>query len=215
MWLGSDVLFATRLVGGKKFPTKITKYPYFLGMTLFAKLADKFVQCHYVVSEHLKSELQPLKLRKPIKVLADPPKSLTGIVRKPHNGFNILYYRPVGSNQKFIDWVYGYDVVQKIWSKLPNCEYLEAQAGSKRDLVCALDALKAKVIIIEINGSADMDGVYEYANLVLRPNRHDGNPRMIMECEQLGIPYYWSKENPDVNEILKKINEVIQANSPK
>ena len=185
-WLGSDVLFATRLVGGKKFPTKITKYPYFLGMTVFSKLADKFVEGHYVVSEHLKSELQPLKLRKPIKVLADPPKSLTGVVRKPHNGFNILYYRPVGANQKFIDWVYGKNVASEVGERLPdNCS------------------------ISECNGNMNMDEVYPYIDFVLRPNRHDGNPRMIMECEQLGIPYYWSKENPCIEDALMAIKVAI------
>lgn len=190
MWTGSDVLFATRLVGGKKFPTKITKYPYFLGMTVFSKLADKFVEGHYVVSEHLKSELQPLKLRKPIKVLVDPPKSLTGVVRKPHKGFNILYYRPVGANQKFIDWVYGYDVATEASERLPdNCA------------------------ISECNGNSNMDEVYPYVDFVIRPNRHDGNPRMVMECEQLGIPYYWSKENPNIEDVLNKLHEVIKANS--
>ena len=57
MWTGSDVLFATRFCGGKKFPTNRSKYLYFLGMMIYAKIADLFVECHYVVSEHLKNEL--------------------------------------------------------------------------------------------------------------------------------------------------------------
>jgi len=27
-----------------------------------------------------------------------------------------------------------------------------------------------------------------------------------MECEQIGIPYYWSKENPVVSDIVDMIN---------
>jgi hypothetical protein len=195
MWTGSDVLFATRLVGGKNFPTKITKYPYFLGMTVFAKLADKFVEGHYVVSEHLKSELQPLKLCKPIKVLADPPKSLTGVVRKPHEGFNVLYYRPVGANQKFIDWVYGKDIVERLSYRL------KTHVFTFHESLLAFDGIK----IMEVTGQENMNDVYPYVDFVCRPNRHDGNPRMIMECEQLGIPYYWSKENPCVEDALMAI----------
>lgn len=210
-WLGSDVLFSTRLVGGKKFPTKITKYLYFLGMTVFAKIADKFVEGHYVVSEHLINELKPLKLRKKIKILADPPTSFTNFVRKPHNGFNILYYRPIRSNQKFIDWVYGYDVVQKIFS-LVKCAYFETSkfGTDLKDLQKTLEYFNPETVIIEVHGNCDMKHIYPYIDFVVRPNRHDGNPRMIMECEQLGIPYYWSKENPDIDEIVRQINRLVK-----
>jgi hypothetical protein len=182
MWTGSDVLFATRFCGGKKFPTSKRKYLYYLGMMIYAKISDLFVECHYVVSEHLKDELKPLRLKKEIKLLVDPPIVFDDIKKVKHDGFNILYYRGLGGNQKFKDWVYGYDIYKRMRYVFPE------------------------VTFVEVNGDDDLSKIYPLVDFYLRPNRHDGNPRMIMECEQLGIPYYWSKENPDVSEILKVIN---------
>jgi hypothetical protein len=186
---GSDVLFSTRLLGGKNFPTKLSKYIYFLGMTIFVKLADLFVECHYVVSEHLINELKPLGLKKKIKILVDPPQSVAGIKRETHDGFNVLYYRGFGANQKYNDWVYGYDIAKKVKEFFGD-----------------------DVNLIEVNGNKNMQKIYPIVDFYLRPNRHDGAPRMIMECEQLGIPYYWSKENPDINSIQ---NEIIKIRGAK
>ena len=54
MWTGSDMLYATWAYG-KRFPTKKSKIPYFYGCTLFAKIADLFVEGHYVVSKRDKT----------------------------------------------------------------------------------------------------------------------------------------------------------------
>lgn len=184
IFTGSDVLYATRLIGGKKFPTKYSKYIYFACMTLFVKICDIFVECFYVVSDHLIEELSPLKLKKKILVLVDPPRNVSTEKRIPHEGFCVLYYRPIGSNQKFLDWVYGYDVV---------VELMDIFSGSG----------------IWFKGvSGKESNVYEVADFYLRCNRHDGNPRMIMECEQLGIPYYWSKSDPDME---LAIHEILSA----
>lgn len=203
MWTGSDVLYATWAYG-KRFPTKKLKIPYFYGCTLFAKIADLFVEGHYVVSEHMIERLKPLKLRKSIKVLADPPKSFKRAIKKPHKGFNILYYRPKTNNQPFVDWCYGYDVVLKIIERI---EEIDEHGGGWASV--GADDLKkagAAIRVIEVDGSSDMSEMYPYIDFCVRPNRSDGNPRMIMECEQFGIPYYWSKENPDIEDILTKIS---------
>lgn len=181
MWTSSDVLYATRFVGGKRFPTKKSKYLYFLGMTVFAKLADLFVECHYVVAEHLKLELQSLKLRKSIEVLSDPPKSVTELVRVPHDGFLVLYYRALGANQEYLDWVYGYDIFLRTKRQFPSVQF------------------------VEVNGKSDIKEIYSFCDAYIRPNRHDGSPRMVMECEQLGIPVWWSRENPDEQDLRRWI----------
>jgi len=185
MWTGSDTLYSTRLIGGRKFPSNMSKYLCFLGYTIFAKIADLFVEKHYVVAEHLKENLKPLGLKKQIDVLIDPPRDVEHIEKIPHTGFNVLYYRGIGGNQVFNDWVYGHDVIQNIES------------------ICG-------VRLIEVNGNSDMDRIYPIVDIMIRPNRSDGNPRMIMECKQLGIPYYWSKENPNRESIIKFINDTLQ-----
>ncbi|MDH5570385.1 MAG: hypothetical protein OEY89_01390 [Gammaproteobacteria bacterium] len=181
-WTGSDVLFATRLIGGIKFPTKKSKYIYFAFMTIFAKVADFFIQEHYVVSEHLINELKPLKLKKRISVLVDPPLYTKKYKKEKHRQFTVLYYRGIGSNQIFKDWVYGYDIFRTLKRRMNHLNY------------------------IIVDGSQDMSKIYPLVDFYVRPNRHDGEPRMIMECENNNIPYYWSKENPNISDIINKIN---------
>ena len=176
MWTGSDVLFATKFLKH----SKKTKWVYMLGVRIFAKIADKFVEQHYVVSEHLISELKPLNLKKKIGILTDPPLYVKKFKKREHSGFNILYYCAKGSNKPFKDWVYGKDLVN--------------------DLLFAYN-------IIEVDGSQDMSKIYPIVDFYIRPNRHDGNPRMIMECEINDIPYYWSRENPNFNEMVRQIEK--------
>lgn len=197
LWTGSDTLYATRFLGGRKFPTKKIKYIYFLGVIVFAKIADKFVECHYVVAEHLKENLKPLKLKKEIKILVDPPKYTQKFRKKKHDGFNILYYRCFGSNMVYKNWVYGYDIMKGL------SDYLQAnwvQGYNDPDLINGFN-------IIEVNGNNDMSEIYPIIDVCIRPNRGDGMPRMIMECETNDIPYYWSKETPNINDIIEFIKK--------
>lgn len=209
--MGSDTLYATRLIGGKKFPTKKSKYLYFLGCTIFAKIADLFVDAHYVVSEHLIEDLKPLKLKKPFKVLVDPPLYTKKFEKKPHKGFNILYYRGLGSNQVFKDWVYGYDIMASIWIR-----YMWSwQKTSKHTTKNVFDDAGDYIRIIEVNGDANMEEIFPIVDAMVRPCNHDGNPRMVMECEKNNIPYYWSKENPNEEDIINFIHDTLQKTQGK
>lgn len=202
LFTGSDVLYATRLIGGKKFPTNWTKYFYFLAMTIFAKIADFFVECHYVVSDHLIPELKPLRLKKKIKVLVDTPADLENIKRKNHKGINILYYCPNKGYVPFNNWAYGKDIVEQFW--LRNCDEIEyCYLKDEIEYISETDGIR----IIEVDGKADLRKVYPFVDFYIRPNRHDGQPRMIMECQQLGIPYYWSKENPSLDIMERRVKE--------
>ena len=203
MWTGSDLLFATRLVGGKKFPTKLKKWPYIVAHYVFAKIADLVIDEHYVVSEHLIEELKPLKLKKKISVLIDPPIYVEKFKKIPHKGFNVLYYYRISGNKPFTDWVYGYNVMQSVFN----------QMGSDvlwfKNIIYAIN-YPGVINIIEINGDADMKKIFPYIDVMIRPNMHDGAPRLIMECETNDIPYYWSKENPNEEDIINFIKDEIQ-----
>ena len=201
MWCGSDTLYASRLVGGRKFPTKKSKFIYFLGYTIFAKIADLFVECHYVVAEHLKDNLAPLKLKKEIKVLIDPPQDFPKLKKKKHKGFNVLYYRAVGGNTPFREWVYGFDILNEVLDVLVEDGYCTSHITG--EVLNIPDTIN----IVEVNGKSDMKEILPYIDCYIRPNRGDGAPRMVMECEQLGIPYYWSKENPIVDDIVDFIKK--------
>ena len=182
MWTGSDVLFATKFLKH----SKKSKWFYMAGMRLFAKIADIFVQQHYVVSEHLIPELSPLKLKKPIYVLVDPPLHIHKYPKIEHKGLNFLYYRPKGSNQPFLDWVYGYDIYKQFQRTLSDMN----------------------INWFVVDGTDDLSKLYPLIDFYIRPNRHDGNPRMIMECEINNIPYYWSKSNPNLNDMLNECKNI-------
>lgn len=190
LWTGTDVYLQNN-------------YPYKSGLKfkirtfferIMVKLFEPFIQEHYVVSEHLIPELSK-HAKKPIKVRYDfadssvPTNECLACSRinwiypkTPHEGFNVLYYRPKKKNQKFIDWLYGYDIIEKLKSHYSSINF------------------------IEVDGSQDMFEIFPIVDFYLRPNRHDGNPRLIVECENNKIPFYWSKGDPDIVEIIAEIN---------
>ena len=176
LWTGTDALFYS------SWPKY--KPHYVLFIKLFARLCDLFVQEHYIVSEHLRDELKGLK--KPIKVLIDPPDYDCVITKQPHKGINILYFYKPG---RFWSWIYGTDIIIDMYNEYRDFNW------------------------IMVDGSQDMKEVYPDVDFYLRPNRHDGYSRMIMECDINDIPYYWSQDNPDINEIKKQLDGLrINAN---
>lgn len=174
LWTGSDVLFLIKYP-----PSKKRKYIYMFCYRIFAKILDFFAQEHYVVSSHLVKELSTV-VKKPIKVLPDPPLFTKKVQKIGHPTFNVMYYRPKTNNQIFTDWVYGYDIIQEV-KKEVDADF------------------------VELDGTFDMEEVYAETDFYLRPNRHDGNPRMVMECAINNIPYYWTYENPNKEDIIREI----------
>ena len=63
--------------------------------------------------------------------------------------------------------------------------------------------------IIEINGNDDMELIYPIIDFYARPNRHDGNPRMIRECQINNIPYYHSYSDPNLTDLINEQNNTI------
>lgn len=146
---------------------------------------------HWVVSPHMVKYLAQFGIAKEIKIIPDPPKLFPGFKKMAHEGFNVLYYYPGDlGNPKFKRWVYGYDIYKKVK------EYFGG-----------------RVNWIVVNGSDDMFGTYSVTDFYFRPNRHDGMPKMILECKMLDIPYYWSfKFKPNVEEAVYAINSHIRDN---
>lgn len=191
MWTGSDALFATRFLGGRRFPTRWQKYPYMLALTVLAKLADRVIEGHYVASEETARVLTPLKLRAPIRVLNEPARDVSHIKRPPRSkwgAFTVIYYCPLGGNQRFKDWCYGLDIFNEVASALWDTVFFE-----------------------RIYGDSDMDEVYRHADFLLRPNRSDGDPRMVRECEALGIPVYHTTTEPSVADAIMAITSAQEA----
>lgn len=165
-WTGSDVLCAT------SYPKQLrkTEYIYCLKCRIFAKIADRFVQYHVVVSGHLIKELRPLKLKKPFVIRENPVNHTEKYPKKAHEGFNVLYYR--GGGDKFRNWIYGYDLIERAMRYFPHINF------------------------IEVTGKSDMSEIFPIVDIYIRPNRHDGEPRLTRECDIQDIPYYHTYFNP-------------------
>ena len=184
-WTGTDVLFMNQYPNVRfRFKVKI-----FFFRLLVKALNKWYTGINWVISEHLRDELN---LSRPMKIY-EPPIDLTRYAKVQHKTFNILYYFPTTGRRKkgnivFHQWLYGYDIYLKLK------EYFDDD-----------------VTWIMVDGSDDMSGIYPIIDFCIRPNRHDGSPFMIRECEANSIPYYWSKENPDISQAITAIEETING----
>jgi len=102
--------------------------------------------------------------------------------------FFLLFYRPRSkSNQRYKDWVCGWDLYNTLCTQI-----------SKLD----------NVLCIVVEGNADMDSIYTKIDFYVRLNRWDGDPRMIIECEVNEIPYYYDRNCiPNINKASEMIKE--------
>ena len=178
IWQGTDSYL---LVSTNRLNLREKYYAY--KMRIFARLVDKFASEHYAIGGLVERNLKAFGMKKPIVQFKTPINESLRVKRNPvDDKFLVLYYIP--SRSKFREWLYGYDI------------YLEARS-QLRD---------SKVRFIVVHGKHDMKAVYRIADFMIRPNRHDGIPRMVSECQMNGIPYYWSDENPNLHDMLVGIN---------
>ena len=122
-----------------------------------------------------------------ITVMPDKLKYTEKLAKEPHPVFTILYYIPEGGDRAFKEWLYGYDIFLKVQEALPDLNY---------EIV---------------SGDSCMRYVYPHVDFYLRPNRHDGHPRIVDECEIQDIPYYWTKKNPSAEGAIAEINKCYDA----
>lgn len=184
-WQGTDSLKLIMFPPGA-FIWKIRIVLHRIFWKLFYRLFE-----HWVVHPTLREELVRFGIpREKIKIKVNIPKYYK-ISKREHTGFYVLYYRPLSKrNQKYKDWVYGYDIYKEV-----------------------ANLYMPDVYFIEVNGGIDMRLIYPWIDLYIRPNRHDGMPLMILECIQYKIPYYWSKDfKPSVGEIINAIEKMREDN---
>lgn len=118
------------------------------------------------------------------------PVKYSKIERKKHDGFNILFYWNPGDgkNLKFKRWKYGVDIFEKIKA--------------------VYDWYRPDVKFIVVDGSQDLTDILPIVDIYIRPSRHDGAARLVRECEENGIPVFWSNRSDvkgmEVIDFIKK-----------
>jgi hypothetical protein len=176
IWTGTDALM---LIDISK--RKFIKKPYWIMFRILAKMIDFVCQEHLAYTEIQIDQLVKFGMKKPFRIIPNEPAKVI-YFKEPHPGFNVLYYFPKNTMElKFRKWLYGYDIFEQMKANHPGLNY------------------------IVVNGSQDMSKIYPIIDYCIRPNRNDGNSRMIQECEMSEIPYYYTRKNPSIDEIDKDI----------
>jgi len=182
---GTDALLISRW----NFPCRPYKRLYQIWMRIKIKLLNPFINEYWVDHSGLERELRKAGITKIVKLRPDELWYPEPIKKIKHKEFNILYYYPGDrGNAKLWRWVYGYDIYLELKQKLKNVHW------------------------IVVNGTADMMEVLPVIDFYLRPNRHDGASRLRQECEINNIPYYWTREKPNISEIIKQIEKAKNRN---
>ena len=108
---------------------------------------------------------------------------------------NILVYYPNG-HQKRVDlkWLYGIDIIEKLKEKHSEWDFKVA------------------------DGSIKKDKLYNNIDIYLRPTRHDGMARMILEAKSINIPIIWSYETgkyvkPNIHRIERRLKKIESSKS--
>ena len=108
------------------------------------------------------------------------------VIKIKHEGINIAWYAT--NSSKAVRWKYGVDLIEKLMLLFYDVNW------------------------IRLDGTLDMKEVYPYLDGYIRPSRHDGRPRLVIECQIQGIPYYYSEDgNPDLEEMSNFVERVIDG----
>jgi hypothetical protein len=153
---------------------------------LFAKLSDKMTSKHLYRGELVRRNLINFGMKKPLAPFDRPVDLSKKVKRINHDGFNIVYYIPKPIT-KLRKWIYGYDIYFDIKKRFE---------GRANFIVC--------------NPKMEVRHIYEIADLLIRPNRHDGSPRMIKECIMNNIPAIYSLEKPELSHFIYVIEKYLK-----
>ena len=175
-WHGTDVLLLNEIPPGISFWQRLNIHKRrFLTKYIF----DKYTIKHVVAHELLKKELQTFGVKKEIQIIPAPIWFAKPFKKTKHSKFTLFFYLP--KSNKFNNWLYGYDYFLEVKKLFTDIDYLI------------------------IDGKQDMSKIFPIVDFYLRPNRHDGDPRLVRECKINKIPFYWSQTNPQKTEIIKAI----------
>lgn len=167
-WIGTD---AYTLVNDPPSASKLWHWKLKLYRLKWKFLKRYFT--HWAVHENLTIYLKRFGIDAEVRVWpADYPKR---IEKKPHEGFNILYYRPAKyanlGGWTYLNWYYGHEIFLSVKKYFKNFQDIN--------------------FIIADGTADDIDDLYAISDIYIRPNRWDGHPRMTQECEIKEIPFYW------------------------
>jgi hypothetical protein len=161
---------------------KLRKRPYWFIFRILIRIIEPFIECHYYNSENVKANLVRFGVKKPLVFMLTDLKYNDKFPKIKHDTFNVIYYHPLKNTDKeFTRWLYGIDLIEDAKIELPDIKF------------------------ILLNGNADMKDIYPYTDMMIRPNRHDGNSRLKRECDIQDIPYYWTDRDPNVFDLIKAI----------
>ena len=187
-FIGTDAMTLTENPPGNKI-WYVKLFFYRIKWKILMGLFDNF----WIVNKSLEKYLIDFGIPKEkIEVQIDKPNYPKPIRKAAHTGFNILYYMPVKAQNlggmKFLKWTYGYDIYINLKVYF-GIEYKDIK-------------------FIWVDGNYDMNSIYPIIDLYIRPNRHDGEPRMLMECDINSIPYIYSKDGkPNLQYFIDEINK--------
>jgi len=177
-WLGTDALTLVENPPTDTVLWWIKLIAYRWKWKIYHRIFDK----HYIVHERLRKHLLDFGIKnEKISVVVDPPLFPGKYKKESHEGFVIMYYHPPKAclgGETYIRWKYGIDFIEQ----------------TKRAFIKIKD-----IHFLKIDGSTDMEKVYAVTDYMLRPSRHDGMPRMNIECEINKIPYYYSENGLPTN----------------
>ena len=181
-WTGTDSLM---LVDYSM--RKLRKRPYWFLFRILVRILEKFIQGHLCVSDQVADHVRKFGTKLPIQIMQSKVLYSIPVKKINHKDFNILYYHPKNRDQEFIRWLYGIDIIEQLEKVFPDAQF------------------------IKVDGSQNKNDIYQITDFLLRPNRHDGHSRMIMECEINKIPFYWTTQNPNIYEAEREIRKQIQS----
>ncbi len=183
-WLGTDALTMWFKPPGKRLTLVILHRIKML-------LLEPFIYRHWFTGPRLIASLQRWRFfnEKKALIVLHPSKLHKSLKKSAHKGFNVFYYHPKNSGE-FERWVYGIDIIEQLQERVDGVRW------------------------IRVDGSQDMREIYPIVDMYIRPSRHDGQPRINIECEINKIPVFYSADgNPDVLLFEKEIRRVQRQKS--
>ena len=186
-WMGTDSLKLVTYPSGKLI-WKVRIFAERLLWRLFEPLIDKHFVVHPRLSKHL-IDFGISKEKISVKVnMSQCTYCLNQCERIEHEGIYIAYYYPGDrGNRRFKQWVYGLDIIERVIPMFPDIKF------------------------ILLDGKQKMCSIYPTLDAYIRPTRHDGFPRIVIECLILDIPYYWDEEfQPSVSKLCAFLEKVVK-----
>lgn len=179
-WWGTDALTL------HAFPPGLSKIKITLHR-IKVRLLDCLIGENWAFSSGLADEIKPFVRNKKIRVVIPPPDHIS-VKREPFGDvFVVGYYFPRTGNPEFVRWKYGLDLIWEAASILKSEEVRFLPfSGDHSEIAHALIGM----------------------DCYIRPARHDGTPRLVLACQELGIPYYYREDfNCSVEDVVKFIRD--------